>query len=201
MKRVFGGVVVDVPAFQQHAAEGAVGVVFHQIFQPAATEIGDLRPVPGAGVLQRLGFHLHPQRAAHLRRLLRAGRGVQAKQAIGRHRRGAQRRGAGQEFPAAERAFRDFFRVAADRWMQFFRGEVFGHSLFSLRLATFLTLCRLIRLACGHVIACKQSAILSIATSMAENDVTHKFCVILQHRCCGFQPWRRKAVGVLPVRC
>src|SRR5690606_41950768 len=47
-QRVFGGVVVDLPAFKQHAADRAVDFVLDQIVEPAAAEVRVLGPVPGA---------------------------------------------------------------------------------------------------------------------------------------------------------
>ena len=44
--------------------EGAVLVVLDQVFQPAAVEVRDLRPVCQARILHRLRFLVHPQRAA-----------------------------------------------------------------------------------------------------------------------------------------
>src|SRR5690606_20482735 len=100
-QRVFGGVVVDLPAFKQHAADRAVDFVFDQIVEPAAAEVRVLGPVPGARVLLGARFHLHPERAAGNRRILRAGRSVEAQQAVGRGAGDAEGRGTGQELAPA----------------------------------------------------------------------------------------------------
>ncbi len=64
LQGVFGRVVVGGPAFQQHAAERAVVVVLDQVFEPAAVEVRDLRPVGEARVLHAPWFPCHAQRAA-----------------------------------------------------------------------------------------------------------------------------------------
>ena len=104
LQRVLGGVVIDLPAFQQHAADRPVIVVFGQVFQRATGLVGDLGPVGGAAVFQRAHAHLDTQRAARLH--MRGGLGglADADQPIGRGRRHAQRCGAGQKFAAAQLA-------------------------------------------------------------------------------------------------
>jgi len=126
---IFGGVVVDIPAFQQHAAEAAVGIVFDQVFQPAAGKVGDLRPVGNARILQPLGLHVEPERAAGLRRRLSHRRRIEAEKRVGGGGAGAKRRGAGQEFAAVHPAAQRLFRIHRNGRMQAIRRDSAGHGL------------------------------------------------------------------------
>ena len=111
LERIFGRVVVGFPAIQQHAAEAAVAVVFHQIFQRATCHVGDFRPVGGAGVLEGSQAHLALDRAALRGGRLCLCRHVQPTQRIGRGGGHAKAGGAGQEFPAAELARLELFGI------------------------------------------------------------------------------------------
>ena len=106
VQRVFGGVVVDLPAFQQHAAERPVVVVFDQVFQVAAGLVGDLRPVGGAGVLQLAHAHLYTQGAALLGHAVACclDRPRQTAHGIGGSGGDTEHRRPGQEFAAAKLA-------------------------------------------------------------------------------------------------
>mmetsp|Transcript_3723 Transcript_3723/g.6883 ORF Transcript_3723/g.6883 Transcript_3723/m.6883 type:complete len:627 (+) Transcript_3723:443-2323(+) len=62
---VDGGVLVGFPAFQQDTFEGAVVVVFDQVFGDPAGHVAHLRPVIGPRVLEGAHFLLNTQRTAH----------------------------------------------------------------------------------------------------------------------------------------
>ena len=64
VQHVAGRVVIDLPAVQQHAAKGAVAVVFDQVFQKTAGLVAHLAPVIAARVAQGLDVLLDAQRAA-----------------------------------------------------------------------------------------------------------------------------------------
>ncbi len=93
------GVLGDFPAFQQLALESGVVVVLHQIFQPAARDIGDLRPVIGARIFQAANFLLDANSAAHLG----MGAGFRGsglpEQRVGACSGGAESAGQRDEFP------------------------------------------------------------------------------------------------------
>ncbi len=107
LQGVLGGVGVGFPAFQQAAFEGAVVIVLHQVFQPAAIDVGNLRPVSQTRVLGALHFHRDADLAADLC-FLRLSRGGQADQSIGGDCGQPERGGAGQKLAAAQLAFRIF---------------------------------------------------------------------------------------------
>lgn len=76
-----GGVVIRLPAFQEHAAQRSVRLVFDQIFKPASAEVGLSRPCPEARIAGRAGLHIHAQAAARNgNHLLRPGGCGQANQ-------------------------------------------------------------------------------------------------------------------------
>ena len=132
----FGGGVVDGPRFDQHAAQGAVAVVFHHVFQPAAAKVREFRPVPGARVFQRFGFHVHAQGAALSRGVLSLSRSVEAQQAIGCNSRHAQSGRADEEFAAAQLAGADLFSIHLRCGMQ----RIGLKGVFHLRLPVRLSL-------------------------------------------------------------
>jgi len=141
VKRVFCGVVIDVPALNKLAGECGVAVIAHEVFIGLTRDIGHFRPVPGAGVLHFLDDHLHLEDAALLGLTLSAGRRVgQAEHAIGRCRGGAEHAGHGQEFTAIEPAglgvssqafnhFRQRFAVLPKKLHLDFLHCLFGHLL------------------------------------------------------------------------
>ncbi len=108
---VDGGVVVDFPAVQKHAAERAVVVVLDQVFQGAAGLVAHFGPVIGARVLQRAHAHLHAQGAAGLGVAAGLRGRVQTDHPVGRGRGHAEHGRAGQKFAAAELAVLVFLRV------------------------------------------------------------------------------------------
>ena len=110
-QRVFGGVVIGFPCFQQHWLKRTVAVVLHEILQPTGCECGDLRPVIGARILERADFHFHADRAAHLGVCCGLCRALQATQGIGS--RGGQTKsgGPGQKFTAVQKALLEFLGV------------------------------------------------------------------------------------------
>jgi hypothetical protein len=73
VQRVLCRVFVRLPTFEQHAAEGPVGIVLDHIFQSARSDIRHLRPVICAGILVQPDLHLHSERAALLRVCRRPG--------------------------------------------------------------------------------------------------------------------------------
>ncbi|OIQ71885.1 hypothetical protein GALL_464970 [mine drainage metagenome] len=115
-----GRVVIGNPVVQQHAAEGAVGVVFNEVFQPTTGEVGNLRPVGHARIFQRAGRHVHAQRATGLRRggIGHRGGRVQTDHAIGGSGRDAKRGGAGKELTPAQRAVAVFVGIHLRRRVQ-----------------------------------------------------------------------------------
>ncbi len=104
MQRVFGGVVVNVPALEQVGLEGVVLGVFHQRLERLALGVGDLGPVGGARVLGVLAPHRDLQHAAllGLLRLCRRRRG-QAEHAVGHRGRSAEHTCHGEEFATVHR--------------------------------------------------------------------------------------------------
>ena len=97
----------------------AVGVVLDQIFQPAAIDVGDLRPVGQARVFLRLRLPSHTRSDAADLGSLAPWPGLRRPdQAVGSSGRDAQRGGAGQEFAAAEFAVAQFVRIHLGGRMQ-----------------------------------------------------------------------------------
>ena len=95
VQRVDGRIIIGGPAVQQTADKCAVRIVLDQIFQPAAIDVGDLWPIGKTRVFDRLGFHRHPQGAAHGDMGFGNSGGIQAKQAVSCGRRHTQRGGPG----------------------------------------------------------------------------------------------------------
>ncbi len=84
MQDVFGGVVVDVPAFKKHRLEGEVLGVFHKGLEHLPGNIAHLAPVEGARVLHVLDQHRDLEHAARLGLLgLRRNRSSEPDHAVG----------------------------------------------------------------------------------------------------------------------
>ena len=110
IQHIFGGVFVDLPAFEQCGGEGAVVLPDREIFKPATGDVGDLRPVVGARIFQRADLHLHPYGAAGFMRGRMCGR-CHADHRIGGCRRGPKGAGEGQKLASVDRiAFGSFGR-------------------------------------------------------------------------------------------
>jgi hypothetical protein len=110
-QRVLRRILVRFPAFEKDGCQAAVTLILDKVFQPAAANIGQFRPVPGARVTLRLDVHLHADRAALHRRLGARLRRGKAEQPVGRRRRKAQCGGACQELAAAQAACSAFFSI------------------------------------------------------------------------------------------
>jgi len=101
VQRVFGGVVIDVPAFDQMAFEGEVRGVADHVVVALAHDVGHFRPVPGARVLHLLDDHLHLEDAALLAFLGKClARRGQPDHPVGHRGRSAEGAGDCEEFAA-----------------------------------------------------------------------------------------------------
>ena len=105
MKRIFGGVVIDFPAFEQAGSKVKFARVFDQRLEELARDIRHFRPVVGARVLLILDELPNPDHAALLGLLgERLGRRGKPDHAIGHRGRSAENAGERQKLAAVHLA-------------------------------------------------------------------------------------------------